>query len=164
MVAYVFKNEPLRIKGAAQADPQLIGEVLAKLASDSDGHLEPSAVVSAAQDPDSALHPHFEWDDTKAAHAHRLDQARDLIRVIRIDEGVQSPPAFVSISDASGVSYRPVAEVRASSSLQLVVLKQAERDLVAFQRRYRELADICGLVKVAQEKVTARRTEFESRA
>lgn len=163
MVAYVFKDEPLKIKGAAQADPQLIGEALSKLASDGDGHLEPSAVVSAAQDPDSALHPHFEWDDTKAAHAHRLDQARDLIRVIRIDEGERSPPAFVSISDVSGVSYRPVADVRASSSLQLVVMRQAERDLAAFRRRYCELADICELVKVAQEKVSARRTKIESR-
>lgn len=164
MVAYVFKDEPLRIKAAATANPQVIGEALAALAADREGHLTPSAVVEAAQYSLSPLHAHFEWDDATAAHAHRLDQARELIRVIRIDEGEQSPPAFVSISDASGVSYRPVAEVRASSSLQLVVLKQAERDLVAFQRRYRELADICGLVKVAQEKVNARRTEFESRA
>lgn len=38
-------------------------------------------VLSFAQNPDTALHGHFEWDDTKASHAYRLQQARQIIRV-----------------------------------------------------------------------------------
>jgi hypothetical protein len=37
------------------------------------------AVVAAATPPGHPLHDQFEWDDAKAAHLHRLDQAQELI-------------------------------------------------------------------------------------
>ena len=50
----------------------------------SDGTITPQAVLSDAKDPASPLHEHFEWDDSKAAHAHRINQARELIRSVRL--------------------------------------------------------------------------------
>jgi hypothetical protein len=41
--------------------------------------LTPCDVLEHARNPESALHPHFEWNDSKAAHAHRLEQAQHLI-------------------------------------------------------------------------------------
>ncbi len=49
-----------------------------------DGTITPQTVLDDAQDPASPLHEHFEWDDTKAAQAYRLDQARQLIRSVRL--------------------------------------------------------------------------------
>lgn len=49
--------------------------------ADPAGLLHPEAVVEAAKDEASVLHSRFEWDDTKAAAAHRLAQAAHLIRV-----------------------------------------------------------------------------------
>lgn len=61
-----------------------IRQRLAELELDGGGRLTPAAVVEDAKDPASPLHACFQWDDEKAAQAHRLDQARALITSIRI--------------------------------------------------------------------------------
>lgn len=43
------------------------------------GRLTPDDVVADAKKADSPLHPFFEWNKTKAAHAYWLEQARTLI-------------------------------------------------------------------------------------
>ena len=48
------------------------------------GALTPDAVVAAAEEEDHPLHSSFTWDDDIAAHAHRINQARKLIRRVRI--------------------------------------------------------------------------------
>ena len=50
---------------------------------DSDGRVTPEAVLKAAESESSPLHAYFEWDNDVAAHEHRLNQARDLIRQVR---------------------------------------------------------------------------------
>jgi len=52
---------------------------------DSEGRLTPDAVVKAAQSPKSPLHRFFEWDNTEAARKYRIEQARELIREVRIE-------------------------------------------------------------------------------
>jgi hypothetical protein len=49
-----------------------------------DGNLTPDAVLAEAADKLSPLHEHFEWDNKKAATQYRLDQARALIRSVRL--------------------------------------------------------------------------------
>jgi hypothetical protein len=43
--------------------------------------LEPEQIVEFARNPSTALHSKFTWDDSVAAHQHRLWQARQLIAV-----------------------------------------------------------------------------------
>lgn len=170
MIKYVFKtDEILAIKVADKADPQKIGEALAVVAQKNNGRLTPDAVVEAARESRSVLHRHFEWDNKIAAEAYRLDQARSLVRAIHcenadIDSGVSR--AFLSIKDKEGTSYRSIDEVLASHDLQQRVLAQAERDLIAFESRYRDLEDICALVRSAREQLADRRSRLgrESRA
>jgi hypothetical protein len=124
-------------------------------------------VVDAARNRKSPLHPHFEWDDTAAAEAYRLDQARNLIRIVRVaDDEVEdgSTRAFISINDKTGTAYRPIEAVRRSADLQFAVLRQARRDLDAFEKRYRELSDICVIVAQAREAVDRKIRETEHRA
>lgn len=52
---------------------------------DRTGRLTPRAVVDAARDENHPLHGEFEWDDTVAAEAYRLDQARQLIADVRVE-------------------------------------------------------------------------------
>jgi hypothetical protein len=154
MIRYIFwEDEPIRIKGAGQANPQVIGEALAKLTAQAEGELRPKAVVDAARDKRHVLHPHFEWDDSVAAENFRLDQARNLIRIVRVeDEDAKegSTRAFVSINEGS-TAYRPAADVKQSVNLQEALWRQAMKELDAFERRYAELADICKLVKQARD-------------
>src|SRR5260221_7803509 len=166
-IRYSFREGPLPIKNAKDADPQRIGEALAEIAAAGEGHLTPHATVAAARDPHNALHPYFEWDDQMAADAYRLDQARGLIRLIRIEDDTQenAPPAFFSVSEGkAGVSYRTHADVLGSLTLQDAVLRAAERDLKAFEDRYKRLEDICEIVHAARERIAARRaSQIETR-
>lgn len=94
-----------------------------------------------------------------------MDQARALIRCVVIAEREgEDIHAFLSVNDKDGISYRTVSEVRSSRDLQARVLKQAEKELEAFETRYRELSDICRLVREAREIVIQRRNEVEARA
>lgn len=144
MIRYVFADKPLIVNNAEAADPQAIGEALEKIAEANQGHLKPEAVVEAAKDEQHPLHPHFEWNDARAANAFRLDQARMIIRSISIDGEEESEPAaaFHSISDGGGRSYRRHAEVLESSRLQRLILDSARRDLINFRQRYKRLSDM----------------------
>ena len=62
-------------------DANRIGEEIAAL-RDERSIIPAPAVVEAARPETSAMHDHFEWDDTAAADQWRLDQARYLLRSI----------------------------------------------------------------------------------
>jgi hypothetical protein len=88
---------------------QIIDEFLAA----NNGWYDPAAFVShiKAAGPDHPAYDWFTWDDESAAHQHRLDQARDFARGLRIkfevnviEHGVgkvvsRESPMFVSPSD-----------------------------------------------------------------
>ena len=161
---YVFRDNPIVLAGlnnAKDADPQVIGESIARLAERS-----PEALVEKAKARSHPLHKHFEWDNDVAAHKHRLQQARWLFQCIRIEDEDGQRPAFVSISvhDGEGRQYVTSEEIGQSKHLQLRVLKQAESDLRAWETRYRELTDICSMVSTARSKLNERRADLENRA
>lgn len=169
MVKYVFKDEGgiLAIKAADKADPQKIGEALAIIAEKGGGRLIPAAVVEVARNRNSVLHKHFEWDDSVAADAYRLDQARTLVRCIHVDEvdtNSGHARAFLSIRDMEGTSYRSFKEIVESVDLQSKVLAQAERDLIAWENRYRDIQDICELVSSARKRLAEKRKQAGNRA
>lgn len=161
MIKYVFSDQPLTIKAAAKANPQKIGEALAEITAANKGRLQPQQVVDAAK-TDRRLKPHFEWDDKVAANALRLAQARDIIRCVNItNENAESGAsrAFLSVRDKEGVSYRAIDEILGSSDLQSKVLAAAERDLLAWETRYRALEDLCLLIRQVREQVAERRAK-----
>lgn len=53
------------------------------------GRLTPEQVVNAASDESSALHACFTWDDSEAAAKWRLDEAREIIRSVRIETVIE---------------------------------------------------------------------------
>lgn len=144
MIRYVFTDKPVIINSFDAADPQKIGECLQQIAEANEGHLKPEAVVTAAKNRRHPLHKHFEWDDQKAAQAYRLGQARHIIRAIAIEdpEDMEDKPAFVSVSDKGGRSYRSLGEIQSSARLQKLVLESAREDLKNFKRRYRRFEDL----------------------
>jgi hypothetical protein len=46
--------------------------------------LTAEAVVEESKPKDAVLHPAFEWNDKRAAHEHRLWQARNVIRCVQV--------------------------------------------------------------------------------
>ena len=55
-----------------------------ELARQAGGMLTTDDVLHDAINPDSVLHRHFEWDDSRAAIEHRKYQARQLIQSVKI--------------------------------------------------------------------------------
>lgn len=165
MIKYIFADdELLAFKASNKADPQKLGEALDAIAKANAGTLTPEKVVEAARDRRNPLHRHFDWNDASAAETWRRAQARIIIRAIRVedDEMAEHPRAFLSVSAKAGVAYYSIQDVRSSAELSLIVLRQAERDLDAFQKRYRELTDVCDLVREAREKTATRRAAAEA--
>ena len=91
---------------------------LERIASNNDGRLTASGVLAVAKRTSHPLHDHFEWDDSAAAHAHRLWQARQLIKSVYTRPADDSPPApvFVHIRQVEQGAgregyYAPVADL-----------------------------------------------------
>lgn len=156
MIRYTFADKPVTLKNAKGASAQKIGTALTKIMDANGGELKPKAVVDAARDPKSPLHRHLEWRDDVAAEAYRMEQAREIVRIIRIEQE-DAPPvrAFLSVNDGK-TSYRATAEVQSSVHLQDLVLRAALKELQAFQKRYAEIEDVCADLQAAQDKITAR--------
>ena len=153
MIRYVFRESPV-FHNAGGADPQVIGDALAKV-EDKDGELTAEATVKAARPKRSPLHRHFEWDDSNAAELYRRRQAHKLIRSIRIlEDDEETKPAYLSIVDLTGRrAYRPIGKILAGIDFRQRALETANRDLEAWIRSYQDLAEACDLVKQASEVV-----------
>ena len=102
------------------------------------GALQPEAVLVAAEDEGSALHPHFEWDDTAAAREYRLETARRLIRAVVTPAATKGdePLAKYVYTDRD---YVPIATIAADPGRYLQALAAARRDLESAQRRVNDL-------------------------
>lgn len=141
-------------KSLKNVDPQKVGEELERIRAEK-GTLKPDYVLEAAVDPDNCLHAGFEWDDNKAAHQHRLNQARRLVTSIRVLNSPTGKPlkAFVSVrTPEHGRAYVPTAEALSEHELQVRILQEARQSVEALERRYAhfsEAAEILSRLKAA---------------
>lgn len=110
------------------------------------GMLKPADVVEFAKNPDTALHSHFEWDDTEAARAFRLVQARTVIQLVFavVTENTEPVRAFISLpSDrATGGGYRSIKEVLSDEGRRGEMLRDVIERLAALKRKYSHLSEL----------------------
>lgn len=114
------------------------------------GAVTPEEVVKEARDPDSPLHPYFEWDDTEAAKEYRLWQARSLINhlivVIKTPEGDIDTKGWhsvrITMGDESGRGYASMATVQDSYDLKEQVVAQAVKEIKYWQMRYGQYEEL----------------------
>ena len=116
------------------------------------GTLRPADVVAFAEDGNTALHERFTWDDTKAAHEHRLWQARELIRVSVILLPGETEPvrAFVSLKEdraKAGGGYRGLVDVLLDPAGRKAMMMEAKAEWEAFTMKYKRLAELAPLFR-----------------
>jgi len=125
---------------------ELIQGELEEIAQVNNGLLFPGNVVEYAKDEDTALHSQFEWDDTRAGHAYRLEQARRVIRmyVTVIPEAEKETRMFVSLkSDRyEGGGYRFTTDVMSDIERRKELLGEAHRNFKQWQKRYNDLREL----------------------
>lgn len=138
--------------------PLIVG-ILKRIADENNGLLLPEMVVEAARPLNSPLHSKFEWSNTKAANAYRLEQARRLIRVSVeiIPQSKKPTDVFVSLStDRRKGGYRVVTEVLSNAQMRAQMLSDALAEMELFRAKYADLREL-SMVFAAIRKVSKRK-------
>jgi len=142
-------------------NPRVIATI--KSLRDRRGLILPSSVVEAARSSRSPLHKYFDWNDNKAAHEWRLQQARYLIRqCVEVIELVKDKPqdihVFVSLPSERNKKggYRLMVDVLNDEERCGKMLQAALDELMRVRNKYanlRELASIFEAIdRVAKKK------------
>jgi len=147
--ASVAKRRAVAVVEKATPENKVRTAVLAL--EDRSGRITPETVVRAAKAKDSPLHSHFEWDDEKAGHAYRIEQARSLIRsvqvVITTEERVISTVHYVRDPGAKDQEqgYVSLSKLRTEPENARVMLRSEFMRASACLHRAEDLADALGM-------------------
>lgn len=128
----------------------LIAARLQLLLERSQGRLTPDVVVDDARDPTSPLHDQFEWKDDEAARLYRIDQARQLIRSVKIevlvDKRSVSVPAYVhDPSDQQKRGYVETVSLQDDRARGIEAMKREFTRIEGLVTRSRDIATVLGL-------------------
>lgn len=137
-----------------------------EMLEDDDGCITPDIVLDAAKDPGSPLHDHFEWDDAKAGHSWRLEQARQLIRAVRVEivnEAIEIPVVTYGYVRNPEMPHREqgyisTVRVRSKEEIAREVVKQELARAVSAMRRCEEIADLLNLRPTVAKAVKSMKT------
>jgi len=139
------------------------------VAAENGGMLRPADVVEYAKDPGTALHSMFEWDDTEAAHKYRLQQARQIIRVVTITSPINQDEkvrAFVSLkSDRyNDRGYREMVAIITDEQLMDVLEAEARMEAQVFIDKYQKVKSFAEAIKELQKVVSQPKRKRRSSA
>lgn len=130
----------------------VVQEVLQAL-YDERQELTPRLVLDRARDPQHPLHDRFEWDDAKAAEKHRLAQAGDLIRSVKViyergdgTEGKVRSYHSVRRDDTGSRVYKTAESVAMDPVMTQVLLAEMRRDWSRMKERYARFEEFAALV------------------
>lgn len=112
--------------------------------------LTPEDVLERARTDNSALHSHFEWNDTVAGEQYRLQQASELIRSIVVDVSRSNLSekkirAFVSVERDGKRSYTSTVHALSDADLRKQVVQRAWADFEALRRRHAGLKELAAI-------------------
>ncbi len=148
MKTYTFGNYGFGTGYLSKVDPQEVGEALEQLQG-REGILTPARVVESARPKRSPLHDAFEWDDSVAAQAHREDQARHLIKAVRVQYSSEPEPryAFVNVVTTNQRGYLDTHVAMGDPILREQVLNEATIALQHWRKRYHHLEELRPVVE-----------------
>lgn len=134
-----------------KADAQVIGDHIESLRQERGGRLVPTDLVADATYDDSPLHDLFEWDDEVAAHEHRLNQARYIIRsiVVTVESSADAVPvrAFVSVVKDDERFYTHIEHAMTEEDLRSQVIAKAYKEMQDWCKRYKDLSEFASVFK-----------------
>lgn len=135
-----------------------ITEELKRIAERNAGKLYPRDVVEEARPAASPLHDSFEWDDSAAAEAYRIEQARKLIQVsVTILPGSsETIRAFVSLTTdrKQEGGYFPVETVMSRTDLREQMLTDATAELKTFVTKYNTIKELVEVTTAANRFIS----------
>lgn len=151
LIPHRMPNGRLNKKQAAAA-----AKVLDEIVSER-GHIKPAYVVEAARPASSPIHSLFTWDNTKAAEKWREEEARSLIRSIRVvrdDVSLRSQPVirrYISCAAVEGEgafdgdAYLSADQIANDDDYRDQALQAALQELQVWQTKYEGLKEFFGV-------------------
>jgi hypothetical protein len=119
--------------------------------ADARGYIEPVRLIEVARDPGNLLHDEFEWDVQKAAGQQWIEQARRLIRQVKVEVTIEHREirsvGFVVDPDRPPKSHRYVdisIAARNREQARQIIVDEMGR-ITAAVRRARLIATVLGL-------------------
>lgn len=123
------------------------------------GRLTARSVLDAARDPESPLHSMFEWDDEKAADEWRIEQARRLIRTVKLtveEETIVVPRYVRDTSLENGEQgYVSIGQLRTEPENAAALLRYEFSRAAAHCQRACAIADTLGIGDEARKVVAS---------
>lgn len=126
------------------------------------GSIKPADVVEVSRPDDAPMHDVFEWNDQVAAERFREDQARHVIRSVRIvmvSDGIVEPTptrvltAVQPADDSTATDYVPSVQLR-SKHVSLREQRNVLLDeLVELEARYTDYPALLDVLRAAQERL-----------
>ncbi|MCC6311363.1 MAG: hypothetical protein IT345_10655 [Trueperaceae bacterium] len=133
MSVYRFR-EGSRFRGDAEATALELERIRSEY-----GGLLPDDIVAEAEPEDSVLHPHFEWDNSRAAREYRLEQGRRLPRSIEVIRDESREPIRMYVHVSRAVGYVPLETIVVKSNDFVQALAEAVAFTESAERRVSEL-------------------------
>ena len=116
-------------------------------------NIAPEYLLDASRAEKAPLHCCFEWNDSVAAEKYRVDQAKELIRAIRVEiiKDVDKTPVvirpFINVSDGNDKGYFvSIKTALENKDYRINIFNNAAEDLKTFKARYgmySELFEVC---------------------
>jgi hypothetical protein len=137
-----------------------VRSVLDEIAAKEGGVLRPEAVVEEARAADHPLHDRFDWNDTTAAHAHRVEQARNLIQTVkyvsRTETHVVKTVYYVRDPQAAPgeQGYKSLPQIMSSDGSAASLLHQEFRRALVILERARDLSLALGVESSVDDMVS----------
>lgn len=146
---------------------KLTKEAVATIKSleDRRGRLTPEQIVNEARAKDSPIHHFFTWDDSEAAEKWRIEEARELLKrikiVVQIEERIIRTVAYVHDpqQDTNRAGYVTVLKVRTQDAAGMM---KAELEAISFllERSYGlsqvkaiELPGLAGKIMLIKDQI-----------
>jgi len=112
------------------------------------GRLTPKLVLEEARDPSHPLHARFEWSDAIAAERYRLDQARELLSLVKIQYVSATGETkmvrqfhAIRASDDDEFTYEDAADIARDPFMRKLLLREMTRDIAELVARYEGLQE-----------------------
>ena len=128
---------------------QIAGEVCAAL--EERGELTAQNLVEVSRPEDAPLHEEFTWDNDVAAELWRKHQAQHIISHISLKTETPTPVrAFFNI-EVKSPNYESLNTIVKHEDKYDALLRTALRELEAFRRKYRMLAELEQVMKAIED-------------
>jgi hypothetical protein len=136
------------------------------------GRVTPDEVVEAAKSKSSPLHSCFDWDDSVAGHKWRLEQARTLIRTVKVQititqERMVTVPGYIrDPGQGERQGYISVPQIKNDPESAQKALDNELRQIEGLLTRAENIAEACGFKKHVhgiKDRVSALRKTIQGR-